>query len=211
MKIKTAILIDGGWMARVLASELNKRYATAEQVYRNAISVMAEDEELYRVFYYDSEPYQKAQTNPISGLEEDFSKKSTAQGRDRFYRELNKMPQMALRMGSLNYRGWKLKDDFYEKLLNRTVQPNSISATDIMPNFMQKGVDMKIGIDIASLVFKKIVSRIILFSADTDMIPAIKLARREGVQISVVQIGKAKLGSKLIEDSDFLLTLTPQA
>ena len=69
---------------------------------------------------------------------------------------------------------------------------------------------MKIGIDIASLVFKKLVSRIILFSGDTDMVPAMKLARVEGIQIVMIQIGKKALSSKLIEDSDFVRTLNPQ-
>lgn len=120
------------------------------------------------------------------------------------------MSQVALRIGSLNYRGWKLTDEFYGNLINGTVSPNSISESDIKPNFTQKGVDMKIGIDIASLVFKKLVSRIILFSGDTDMVPAMKLARVEGIQIVMIQIGKKALSSKLIEDSDFVRTLNPK-
>ena len=42
------------------------------------------------------------------------------------------------------------------------------------------------------------------------MIPAMKLARIEGVQIVVVQMGSKKLNSKLIADSDFLRVLTLQ-
>lgn len=39
------------------------------------------------------------------------------------------------------------------------------------------------GIDVATLSLKRIVDRIILISGDTDMILAMKLARREGVQV----------------------------
>ena len=40
---------------------------------------------------------------------------------------------------------------------------------------------MKIGIDIASLAYKKLVKKIILVAGDSDFVPAAKLARREGV------------------------------
>jgi len=45
----------------------------------------------------------------------------------------------------------------------------------------QKGVDMKIGLDVASLAYKGLVKRIILISGDSDFVPAAKLARREGI------------------------------
>ena len=210
MMTKTAILVDGGWMALELAKFLGVRYATAEQVYRNAKLSLCADEELYRMFYYDANPYSGKAKNPISGQVEDFSNSKSANGRKRFFEELVAMPQVALRLGTVNYHGWNISDTFYKGLLNGSLSPNAISDKDIHPNFSQKGVDMRIGIDIASLVFKKIVSRIILFSGDTDMIPAMKLARVEGVQIVLVQIGGDKLHSKLIEDSDFVRELQPQ-
>lgn len=40
---------------------------------------------------------------------------------------------------------------------------------------------MRIGIDIASLAYKHLVSQIILISGDSDFVPAAKLARREGI------------------------------
>lgn len=210
MQTKTAILVDGGWMALELAKLLKVRYATADQVYRNAISVLLPDEELYRVFYYDASPYDGMQENPISRIKTDFSTLPSFGGREKFFRELNSMPQVALRLGSVNFRGWKIDDKFYKGLLDGSVTTSSITADDIKPSLTQKGVDMRIGIDIASLVFKKIVNRIILFCGDTDMVPAMKLARIEGVQIVVVQMGKKKLNSKLIADSDFLRVLTLQ-
>ena len=42
---------------------------------------------------------------------------------------------------------------------------------------------MRIGIDIASLTLKKQADTIILVSADSDFVPATKLARREGVEV----------------------------
>lgn len=204
---KTAILVDGGWMALELAKLLGVKYASADQIYTYAKSVLHADEELYRFFYYDAEPYNGKAKNPISKQEKDFSSTKSANARRRFFEELVAKPQVALRLGTVSYHDWKLTDTFYNGLINGTLPTTAIRAEDIMPNFSQKGVDMRIGIDIASLVFKKIVSRIILFSGDTDMIPAMKLARVEGVQIVVVQIGASKLVPKLIEDSDFVREL----
>lgn len=40
---------------------------------------------------------------------------------------------------------------------------------------------MKIGVDIASLAYKKQVEQIVLIAGDSDFVPAAKLARREGI------------------------------
>lgn len=45
----------------------------------------------------------------------------------------------------------------------------------------KKRVDMKIGLNIASITLKKQVDQIILISGDSDFVPAAKLARREGM------------------------------
>jgi uncharacterized LabA/DUF88 family protein len=70
---------------------------------------------------------------------------------------------------------------------------------------------MRIGIDVATLSLKKIVDRILLFSGDTDMIPALELARREGLQVFVVKLDPWKLNDDLIEDSDGVRLLKPAA
>lgn len=60
---------------------------------------------------------------------------------------------------------------------------NDLKDEDFAPGFRQKAVDMRIGIDIASLTLKKQADTIILVSADSDFVPATKLARREGVEV----------------------------
>ena len=45
----------------------------------------------------------------------------------------------------------------------------------------QKAVDMKVGLDIATLAFKERVDQIILIAGDSDFVPAAKFARKEGV------------------------------
>ena len=56
----------------------------------------------------------------------------------------------------------------------------------------QKGVDMRIGVDIASLAYKKQVNQIILIAGDSDFVPAAKLARREGIDFVLDPLGRQK-------------------
>ena len=49
----------------------------------------------------------------------------------------------------------------------------------------QKGVDMRIGIDISSITLKQQADTIILVTGDSDFVPAAKLARREGVEFII--------------------------
>lgn len=85
------------------------------------------------------------------------------------------------------------------------------SAGDIVPRSEQKGIDMRIGIDVALMAIRKQVSHIIILSGDTDMIPALKLARREGIQVGMVAVGRTRPCAALIEDSDFMREVDPDA
>lgn len=59
---------------------------------------------------------------------------------------------------------------------------NSLEGGSVSLGLRQKGVDMRIGIDISSLTLKKQVDTIILVAGDSDFVPAAKLARREGIE-----------------------------
>jgi uncharacterized LabA/DUF88 family protein len=57
-----------------------------------------------------------------------------------------------------------------------------IADQDIRLHLQQKGVDIRIGIDIAALALKRQADTIVLLTGDSDFVPAAKLARREGVE-----------------------------
>ncbi|MCU6424521.1 NYN domain-containing protein, partial [Klebsiella aerogenes] len=59
---------------------------------------------------------------------------------------------------------------------------NALQDWMIRLDLRQKGVDMRIGLDIASITLKRLASTIILVAGDADFVPAAKLARREGLQ-----------------------------
>lgn len=58
----------------------------------------------------------------------------------------------------------------------------SITDDDLRLDLRQKGVDMRIGVDITTLTLKHQVDTIILVTGDSDFVPAAKVARREGVE-----------------------------
>ena len=77
-----------------------------------------------------------------------------------------------------------------------------IAAADVIPDFGQKGVDMRIGLDVAWLSSNRIVQRIILVTGDSDFIPAMKFARREGIQVVYVSMNHKSIKAGLVEHSD---------
>lgn len=70
----------------------------------------------------------------------------------------------------------------------------------------QKGVDMRIGLDIASVTLKKLAHTIVLIAGDADFVPAAKLARREGVQFILDPLWQ-KVSEELFEHIDGLQTV----
>lgn len=223
MKKQVALLVDAEWFRKVLNPALFPRPAagapvsprpaiTADQFYRNACAALnPAEEELFRFFCYDCEPFDKQQRNPVDRSWIRFGPGHTVyQERMRFFEEIGAMPFVALRRGAVKGRGWEIKETVTNQMLAAPHAPAPLAPTDIKYGLEQKGVDMRIGMDFATLSLKRLVQRIILVSGDTDMEPAIKLARREGIQVGVVQVGThGRLAPVLIENADFVRTIAP--
>jgi uncharacterized LabA/DUF88 family protein len=214
---KTAILIDGEWFRRRLDESLEPSKVpngiTADVMYRNALlALRPKEESLFRIFYYDCPPFEGKESHPISGSVVDFSKLPKVGVRRRFLREFGRMDHVAMRLGINKKNGWTLTDKYVRSAISGP--HNQPAEGDVYLSMEQKGVDMRIGIDVATLSLKRIVERIILISGDTDMIPAIKLARREGVQIILVQIDHQRchsLSDRLHEDCDLVRKIQPNS
>lgn len=138
--------------------------------------------DLYRIFYYDCLPYSKKQHNPISGKAIDFSKTDQYKFQVEFFEELKKKRKVALRLGVLeDKKRWIIRPGKVKELLAKKISIDDLSEEDVFFDFTQKRVDIKIGLDIASITLKNQVDQIILISGDSDFVPAAKLARREGI------------------------------
>jgi uncharacterized LabA/DUF88 family protein len=199
---KAAILVDGEWFRRRLDHALGARLqngVTADVLYRNALLALGSDEEIFRIFYYDCPPFSGTEVNPIDQSQVNFETMPKHRARLRFLKEIKKKDYIAVRLGIAKKRGWTLTDQY----INAAINGNHTAPTsgDVFLGLEQKGVDMRIGIDVATLSLKKIVDRIVLISGDTDMIPAMKLARREGVQVVLVEVATG-IHKDLDEDAD---------
>ncbi|WP_272976891.1 NYN domain-containing protein [Deinococcus geothermalis] len=207
---RTAVLIDGGFLLPQLKL-VYKRHATAAEVYNFAMKTLEADEELFRMYYYDCPPYEGTETNPIDGSTVDFSASALSQSRRVLLRDLSVMDHVAFRRGQLSFDGWQIKRDTARRLMAAGAAGNptpQIQANDVYAALSQKRVDMNIGLDVAWLSSKRIVDRIILVTADSDFIPAMKFARREGVQIILVPM-KGIPKFELKEHADVIRAVTP--
>lgn len=189
---KTAIMIDGAYfLKRYRYLTNNWREKTPEDVARGMYGMSLKHlrkcrrkwNQLYRVFYYDCPPVEKRVQNPISNEGISLDRSYEARFRREYFEALKKLRKVALRLGHLsNSAEWKIKDFRKAKdILSGRITRDDLEPNDLVYTANQKGVDMMVGVDIASLVFKKQVDQIILISGDSDFVPAAKLARREGI------------------------------
>ncbi len=120
-----------------------------------------------------------------------------------FQEELRSKRKVALRLGRLseNEIGYMLTMDTVKKLCNKTIQFSDLDEKAFHLNVRQKGVDMRVGIDIASMAYKKQVTKMILIAGDSDFVPAAKLARREGIDFVLNPMGN-HINSDLNEHID---------
>ena len=87
---------------------------------------------------------------------------------------------------------------------------NELGNDDVSLDLRQKGVDMRIGLDIALLALKRFVNTIVLVTGDSDFVPAAKLARREGVQFILDPLWQPRKLDDLFEHIDGLQSGLPK-
>jgi uncharacterized LabA/DUF88 family protein len=187
---KTAILVDGGFYRKratyLWGKKTAQQRATELSAYCNE-HIKSEktfnQNALYRIFYYDCPPLSKNVFHPLFNRTIDFGKTDTYNWTIEFFEALKQKRKFALRLGKLSddRASFELKPDTLKKIFSKKISLEDLTEDDFEITFSQKGVDMKIGIDIASLAFKQQVDQIILIAGDSDFVPAAKLARREGI------------------------------
>jgi uncharacterized LabA/DUF88 family protein len=166
--------------------------------------------ELYRIFYYDCPPLTKKAHNPVTGEAIDFSKSRLALWRFGFFEELKRLRKVALRLGYLDDGcSWTLRGNRLKELLSGKIKLTDLREGDVKFDTRQKGVDMRLGLDIASLAYKKQVDQMVLVSGDSDFVSAAKLARREGIDF-VLDPMWAPIRDDLHEHIDGLRSVCPK-
>jgi len=202
MKKRISILID--WenlrkeithlQKRHIISQSDLNYNNVDQIY-NLVSFLSEEADIFRIFFYTSLPLtiSEIQEKLQNRRDIDYSRYQQYYSLNRakidnlisitrqFFSEIDKKPNVAVRYGNLQIKS----------------QLNDGNLT-----FVQKKVDMLIGLDTAHLSYNKIVDEIVFFCKDKDLSPAFKLARINGLQVSIVDLGGINISDHIYRHID---------
>jgi len=178
-----------GFVKKKLAGSL-RRFPTADDVVALVNTTMQKPRlagvEVFRVYYYDAPPFEGRATNPVDGSVLDFSATPQARLNRQLIDTLELKPDFAVRRGEIIHTGWKLGS---AALASLSRGPRPVAARDLVPDMGQKGVDIRIGLDMALISLKHIVDIIVLVTGDSDFVPVMKFARTEGIKVYLEALG----------------------
>ncbi|MDR0915707.1 MAG: NYN domain-containing protein [Oscillospiraceae bacterium] len=187
--MKTAIMVDGAYYQKRMAYLLGAKSPDerAEElmryVHRHLFDGGVQTCELYRIFYYDCPPSEKTVFHPLTQKNVDLKKSALYAWSKGFHNALMNKRKVAIRLGELleSSAGYVLTSDALKRLCRNDIGVSDLTEQDFYLDIKQKGVDMRIGLDTASLAQKRLVDQIVLIAGDSDFVPAAKHARREGI------------------------------
>lgn len=192
-----AILLDGGFLTKKLYKSSSTpgapgTHATAADILVECTRLQAlphlADYELLRIYYYDAFPSAARLQNPVSKTALNLAATPRYRQAQSLYDQLVLMPHFALRMGTVNLSPakWKLKPRVAKALVTL---PRPLTDDDFQLDLSQKGVDMRVGMDMARLALRELVRTIVVVTGDSDFVPAFKFVRREGVKVILEPMG----------------------
>jgi len=188
----TAIFVDAGFFLKRFPSvypgrNVGDAVLVASTLHEMALDHLkqrrdAERRELYRIFVYDCPPLLKRAHHPITvsvcRLRKDGDRAVPA--RVSSTAEVSEEGRLAPRPTARPLR-MAMKPQRLQALLRKQIDFSQLTDDDFAYDVKQKGTDMRVGLDIASVSYKRQVDQIVLVAGDSDFVPAAKLARREGV------------------------------
>ncbi len=136
---------------------LREEYDKARIDFQALSEKLAGDSDILRSYYYHCPAYQ---SDPPT--EEERLRYSNQR---RFFEALERLPRYSVRLGRLARRGPDSRGQY---------------------RFEQKRVDILLGVDLVLLAAKQSIQEAVLVAGDSDFIPAISVAKAEGVLIRLV-------------------------
>lgn len=203
MKNKTVFLIDGGFLIKKY-KECYKNLPAAKDIVKIVKLLNTRfnyDSDILRIYFYDCAPLNIDIFTPVSKLKRSLKDSQEYNHRINLLNELKTTDFVSVREGVLKFREWTIR----KKALPKIINGSPLVDKDFKPHIEQKGVDMKIGLDIAWISLQKISQRIFLITGDADFIPAMKFARRNGIQVFLSTLSHG-VSAPLKEHSDVLIT-----
>lgn len=152
---------------------LQDEFKSARIDYQKLVDWMCQTVPLFRTYYYHCLPYQ---SNPPT--QEESSRISKAQS---FFHQLQQLSRFEVKTGKLELRGYK---------------------ADGSPIYIQKRVDILLGVDLVLLAVKQKITHVAILAGDSDFLPAIHVAKNEGVLIYLFHGIINKPHDDLLETAD---------
>ncbi len=185
------MLLDGGFVKKKL-EQANHHFPTVPEIMALCATILAKPAlagaELFRIYYYDAPPFEGSVRNPLSRVNVNYSNTPIANQNKSLIDTLELQPDVAVRRGIVKCSGWKLGLAAYRRLI-RAAAPYTVTAGDFVPDMQQKGVDMRIGLDIAWIALKRMAEVLVIVTGDSDLVPVMKFARKEGMKVYVEIMG----------------------
>ena len=197
---KVAFFVDGHFLFRKV-SQFKSFFVDGPGIRAYCLRHLKEHESVYRIFYYDCPPFERSADTPF-GKNVNFAETESAKRKKALLESIRETPEMALRLGKISWQNdWVIKPEKLKELIGGKI--TKFIDNDFSPNFRQKAVDIKIGLDIATITYKKFAGRIVLIAGDSDFTPAAKLARVEGMHITLDPLGNP-VSEDLLEHIDVM-------
>jgi uncharacterized LabA/DUF88 family protein len=146
--------------AGYLDKVLEKSFGEVRLDYGRLVTEMVGGHELLRAYYYNCPPYQG---HPPT--QDELVRKRNA---DRFFAALERLSRFEVRLGRLERRSCRHCG---------------------IPEFHQKRADLMLGVDIVNLSARQQISRAVLVAGDSDLLPAVEVAKSAGVLVHLFHGG----------------------
>jgi len=135
---------------------LEQEFNRARVDFSALATALAHGDNVLRTYYYHCPPYV---SQPPT--EEELRR---FEAKERFFLALNSLPRFQVRLGRLLYRG---------------------TDGQGRPIFVQKLVDIMLGVDLVRMAATRQITKAILVAGDSDFVPAVDEAKRLGVLMSL--------------------------
>lgn len=203
-----AILLDGGFLTKKLYAKLGRKHATADDIVAECNRLQQLEAingyELLRIYYYDAPPSSDSLSKPVSRARLNLAATQRFRTSQSLYDQLVLKPHFALRMGhtALSPDRWRVKPRAAKELIRA---PRALTDDDFDLDPSQKGVDMRVGLDMARLALRETVRAVVVVTGDSDFVPAFKFVRREGVKVILEPMGH-NVRVELREHADLVIS-----
>jgi len=186
-----AIFIDGAYLNKVIEKQFNGVEINYEALPKWISNQCRLDEpDVMRTYFYDALPWhiteESLSNNKPRGQHcRDClidSSKNDLREKEEFFERLEEIPRFEVRLGRVAFRGWKKWNN-----------PDGVCVHGLnnrSPYLKQKGVDLRVAVDIVHFASTQRIRRAVLIAGDSDYVPAIEVVKMHGVVIKLIHGGK---------------------